>query len=287
MDDTRRIWDGLSAADHEHQYNPQNSVPDFKLFQARREGPNAAARASLHCVADQGYGPHRLHKVDVYRAPQDRAPVHVFFHGGYWRAQDKQNFAFVAAPLVARGVCAVIANYALCPEVTLDGVVDSAIGALDWTARNIAGLGGDPGRITVSGHSAGAHLGAALLATDWTARGLPADLVKGAVLISGIYDPAPAARTSVDAEIRLTPELIARHDYERVPPRTRCPTWIVAGGREPWHWIDQSFRYAHHLRRHGGDPGVVVSPGFHHFDIMDQYRDPDSDVTRALRAVTI
>jgi arylformamidase len=109
--------------------------------------------------------------------------------------------------------------------------------------------------------------------------------VKGAVLVSGIYDPAPAKATSVDAEIRLTPELIARHDYERRPPRILCPSWILAGGREPWHWIDQSFRYAHHLRRHGGDPGVVVSPGFHHFDIMDQYRDPASDVMRAVMAV--
>lgn len=282
-----RLWDGLSAAEHELQYNPQNSVPDFKLFQARREGPNAAARKSLRCMADQSYGDHRLHKVDVYPAAQPDAPVHVFFHGGYWRAQDKQNFAFVAAPLVERGVCAVIANYALCPEVTLDGVVASAIGAIDWTARNAARFGGDPGRITISGHSAGGHLGAAILATDWAARGLPADIVKGAVLISGIFDPAPAARTSVDAEIRLTPELIARHDYERQMPRILCPTWIVAGGREPWHWIDQSFRYAHHLRRHGGDPGVVVSPGFHHFDIMDQYRDPDSDVTRLLRAIAV
>jgi arylformamidase len=287
MDSGTRLWDGLSATEHEYQYNPQNSVPDFKLFQARREAPNAAARASLGCVPDQEYGTHRLHKVDVYPAERPGAPVHLFFHGGYWRAQDKQNFAFVAAALVERGTCAVIVNYALCPEVTLDGVVDSALAALDWTARNIAACGGDPGQITISGHSAGAHLGAAILATDWSARGLPADVVKGAVLISGIFDPAPARRTSVDADIRLTPELIARHDYERLAPRILCPTWIVAGGQEPWHWIDQSFRYAHHLRRHGGDPGVIVSPGYHHFDIMDQYRCPDSDVTRALQALGV
>lgn len=279
-----RLWDGLDAREHEYQYNPQVSVPDFKSAQARREAPNAAARTRLRCVTDIAYGPHELHRVDVYPAGPG-APVHMFLHGGYWRMQDKRNFAFIAGALVDAGICAVIVNYALCPDVTLDGVVESAIGATDWTLRNIDAHGGDPRRVTLSGHSAGAHLGAAVLATDWATRGLPADCVKGAVLISGIYDPAPARLTSVDADIRLDDALIARHDYERRAPRILCPTWIVAGGREPWHWIDQSFRYAHHLRRHGGDPGVVVSPGCHHFNIIDQYLDPDSDIMRAIRAV--
>ncbi|MBL8697352.1 MAG: alpha/beta hydrolase [Alphaproteobacteria bacterium] len=279
------LWAGLTADEHEFQYNPQRSVQDFKQFQARREGPNAAAKARLRCFADQTYGEHPLRKLDIYPAALSGAPVHMFFHGGYWRAQDKQNFAFVAAPLVDAGITAVIVNYELCPASTLDGVVDSAVAATDWTLRNIARHGGDPARLTLSGHSAGAHLGAAILATDWPARGLSADAIKGAVLISGIYDPAPAERTSVNAEIGLTPALIARHDYERRPLKVSCPAWIIAGGREPWHWIDQSFRYAHHLRRHGGDPGVTVSPGYHHFDIMDQYRDPGSDVLRPVLAL--
>jgi arylformamidase len=286
MADDRRIWDGLTPTEHEFQYNPQNAVPDFRSCQAAREAPNAAAQARLRCMRDQVYGPDPLHKVDIYPASRAGAPVHLFFHGGYWRAQDKRNFAFVAAPLVDAGLCAVIVNYALCPKATLDDVVESARAALAWTAGAIATHGGDPARITLSGHSAGAHLGAALLATDWLSRGLPADLVKGAVLISGIYDPAPARHTSVNAELHLTDDVIARHDYERIAPRILCPTWIVAGGTEPWHWIDQSFRYAHHLRRHGGDPAVIVSPGFHHFDILDQYRDPRSDISRAVRAVS-
>jgi arylformamidase len=102
------------------------------------------------------------------------------------------------------------------------------------------------------------------------------------VLISGVYDPAPAKLTTVDAEIRLTPEIIARQNYEQHPPRTRCPVWVMAGGDEPWHWIDQSFRYAHHLHRHGLAPGVVVSPGHHHFDIISQYATADSDVMRCV-----
>ena len=280
------IWAGLTPEEHEYQYNPQKSVPNFAALRAQRDAPNAAARARLKSHLDIAFGEHALDTLDVFPAARDKAPVHVFIHGGYWRAQDKQNFAFLAEPLVARGICTVIINYALCPAVTLDGVVDSAQRGFEWVVRNIARFGGDPERISLSGHSAGAHLGSAIMATDWAARGIAADCLKAAVLISGIYDPSPAQHTSVNAEIRLTPEVIARHNYEKHPPRRLCPTWIIAGGREPWQFIDQSFRYAHHLRRCGGDPAVIVSPGFNHFDILDQYLDETSELMRAIIAAS-
>lgn len=285
MNRTPPLWLDLTQEEHEYQYNPQHTVPDFALYRARRDPANQAALTGLKRIADQAYGPHRLDTVDIYPAARANAPVHLYFHGGYWRAQDKSNFAFLAAPLTAAGICTVVVNYPLCPEVTLDDVVRSARESIAWTAREIAAHGGDPGQITISGHSAGAHLCAAALATDWTAHNLPADLIKGAVLISGIYDPAPAVRTSVNTEIRLTPEIIARNDFERQPLRVKCPTWIIAGGLEPWQFIDQSFRYAHHLHREGADPGVIVSPGYNHFDIIDQYMHPDSDVMRSIMAV--
>ncbi len=283
MPERAPLWDGLSADEHELQYNPQRAVPHFKDYQAQREAANVRARETLECRRGIAYGRGELQDLDFYPVPgATAAPVHIFIHGGYWRGQDKANFAFVAEHLVANGIAAAIINYPLCPAVTLDGVVASALDAVAWTARNAGQHGGDPARITLSGHSAGAHLGAAALATDWTLRDLPADLVTGAVLVSGIYDPHPAMATTVNADIRLTPELAQRHDYERLPPRVRCPVRVIAGGREPWHWIDQSYRYAHHLHRHGRDPGVQVSPGFHHFDIMNQYQDPASDVMRAI-----
>ena len=96
------------------------------------------------------------------------------------------------------------------------------------------------------------------------------------------YDPMPAALTSVNADLRLTPELARRHDYERLPPRVRCPVWVMAGGLEPWRWVENSLRYAQHLRRHGIDSELVVAPGFHHFDIIDQYADEGSLLTGCL-----
>lgn len=274
----------MTPDEAEYQYNPQRSVPNSQEYGARRAPLNERALATLRRTADIAFAPAGLNTLDLY-APQGSGPwpVHVFIHGGYWRAQDKRNFAYTAAELNARGVLVAVLNYDLCPAVTLDGTVTSALAGVEWVLRNAAAHGGDPARITLSGHSAGAHLVAAALATDWAARGLPAQPFSGALLISGIYDPRAVMRTTVNAEVRLTEEIALRHDYAALPPRCDCPVWVMAGGEEPLLWIEHSLRYAQHLKQHGLKPGLLVAPGFHHFDIMDQYADPASDVQRLLR----
>ena len=290
MHDLRpKLWASLSPEEHEFQYNPQRAFPNFADHQAERAPANAAARRTLASHLDVAYGDHPLRRVDIYPATgaADPAPVHLFLHGGYWRAQDKENFAFVARELVARGVTTVVANYELCPHSTLDGVVDSALAAIEWTCRSIAGFGGDPARISLSGHSAGAHLCAEALAADWRARGLDPACIRGAVLISGIFDPEPTIQTTVNAQLNLDREIANRHNVEVRPPLVECPAWIFAGGREPWHWIDQSYRYAHHLHRHGRDPEVHVLPGWNHFDIIAQYMEDGSPILRATLAAAL
>lgn len=285
MEQEARAWSSLSDEDHEFHYNPQRAFPDFGKHRELRAPANREALSRLPSVLDLAYGENPSRRLDIFPARREDgspAPVHVFLHGGYWRAQDKANYAYIAGTLVPTGITTVIANYELCPGATLDGVVDSALAALEWTWRNIADHGGDASAISISGHSAGAHLCAEALAADWTARGIDPDFIRAAVMISGIYDPAPAARTSVNAQLRLDAEIADRHDMERRPPRANCPVSLFVGGREPWHWIEQTFRYSHHLRRHGLDPAVEVLPGYGHFDIIDQYRDPAAPILAAV-----
>jgi len=279
------LWSGLSAQEHEFQYNPQAAFPNYADAQVGRQAANAEARAMLACRADLAYGEHPLHRVDVYPAPAGAAgpaPVHVFFHGGYWRAQDKQNFAFVARRLVEAGITTVVANYELCPASTLDGVATSAIAAVDWVRREAPGFGGDPKRISISGHSAGAHLTAEALAHDWAAEGVDPSFIVGAVPISGIYDPRPVMRTTVNAQVQLTEEIALRRDVERRPVFARCRATVFVGGLEPWQWIDQSYRYAHHLHRSGMNPEVHTLPRWGHFDILNEFIEPGSTILNAV-----
>lgn len=125
----------------------------------------------------------------------------------------------MALPLVAAGITTVIANYELCPASTLDGVAESAIAAVDWVRREASSFGGDPRRISLSGHSAGAHLTAECMAHDWAAAGIDPTFIIGAVMISGIYNPRPVMGTSVNAEVRLTEDVAVRRDVERRPVR--------------------------------------------------------------------
>jgi arylformamidase len=276
-------WRGYSADEIEAQFNPRAAVPDFERHQARHADWSAAARAELKGHRDVAYGAGPRQRVDVFPTPgPSAAPVHVYFHGGYWRAQDKANFAHIARALVGQGICTVIANYDLCPAATLDGVVGSALRAIAWTRRHARDYGADPGRLTLSGHSAGAHLCAMALARDWTAAGLPADVIKGTAAISGIFDPAPAMATTVNAEIRLTDAIARRNDALRLAPRARCPVELFVGAMETTEWIRQSKLYAAHLRRHGLACELTLLPGAHHFDIIDQYVDPASPISRAV-----
>lgn len=277
------IWSGLTAAELESQYNPRVATPNVAEIQALNVPATENVRRNYRSHLDMAYGPGPLHRLDIFPAGQGSlAPVHIFIHGGYWRAQDKQAFSFVATHLVPAGVTTVVINYELCPESTLDGVVESVRRAFEWVVLNIADYGGDPASISISGSSAGAHLGAAILATDWRARGFPQLRLTGATLITGIYNPEPARLISVNEMLRLDAATVARHNLEQLPVLHACPVHLMVGGAEPWQWVDQTYRYSQHLRRSGQDHALTVLPARNHFTIVPEFLDADSELVNGV-----
>ena len=281
-------WSDYSAEERELHYNPRLACPNLEAYDAARADENQASLAWPGRKADIAYGDGPLRDLDIYVPDTGTAPypVHIYIHGGYWRARDKKDFGFVGAALAKQGLLTVVINYPLCPVVTLDEVVAGSRDAFEWVVRNIADHGGDPSRITLSGHSAGGHLGAAVLAEDWRARGLnpAAQPLKGAVLISGIYDPAPTGHIAVNSEIGITPELAERHKYAAHPPQLSCPVHVMVGAAEPEGWIGQSEDYAAHLEKAGLPVSYAACDGENHFSILDQYRDSGSAISSAIRS---
>ena len=149
----------------------------------------------------------------------------MFIHGGYWRALDKADFAFVAPPFVAQGIAVAVVNYDLCPDVSIATIVDECRRAVAWLAREGRAHGAGADRIVVGGHSAGGHLAAMMLATDWRCGRLRARPVAAGVSLSGVHDLAPLVQFSFNADFRLDDAEAARLSpvaAARRRPTRRC-----------------------------------------------------------------
>src|SRR5688500_14744190 len=193
--------------------NNRDLVPAHTEHRRRCAADSADAMRTQQRELDVRYGGGPNEHLDIFPTAQADAPVLFFIHGGYWRALDKRDHSFVAPAFTREGVCVVVPNYALCPAVTIPEITMQMVRALAWTWRNVARHGGDPRRITVAGHSAGGHLAAMMLACLWPAHApdLPADLVKGALSISGLHDLEPMMHTPfLQPSLRLTPEQVRK-----------------------------------------------------------------------------
>ncbi|AYQ26652.1 MULTISPECIES: alpha/beta hydrolase [unclassified Polaromonas] len=236
----------------DRMYNNRALVPDHPAYFARWTEESQSVRKRLPCQIDVPYGNGAGEMLDVFPADGfgvqggktgQGAPVLVFIHGGYWRALDKSEHSFVAPEFTQAGACVVMPNYALCPAVTIPDITMQMVKALAWTWRHIARYGGDPDRITVVGHSAGGHLAAMLLACNWQAYGsdLPADLVKNALSISGLYELEPLRHAPfVKDSLKLTPEHAAKASPALLPAPARGTLYSVAGADESAEFLRQN-----------------------------------------------
>ena len=165
------------------QYDTAIPVADRAAEMRHYQERSAHARATLPCRLGVPYGPTRAETLDIFPADSPDAagaPVFVFIHGGYWRALSAADFSCVALGLAQRGITVVVPDYALCPAVTVDEIVRQMHAACAWVLRHIAEHGGDPQRVALGGSSAGGHLAAMCLQTEWERDyGLPRTLSRG------------------------------------------------------------------------------------------------------------
>ena len=228
------------------------------------------------------YGGSPREVLDIYPAAQADAPVFVYYHGGYWRGGTKEDNCSFAPTFVKRGANVVIVEYDLCPKVTVSDIVRQARASIAWVYRHIERYNGAPSRLYISGHSAGGHLAAMILAHDWQREGLPRELIKGAVLTSGVYDLEMVMQIGINDEIRMTPELVKENSPFLHPPLPICPTVIGVGGAEPEGWQRMSQEFFNLCKERGLDCQYLVVPGANHFTLPEHLTDADSPLTHAM-----
>jgi arylformamidase len=267
------------------QYDASRSVDDASIYTDFYVDQSRAARAELECRADIAFGPTLAERLDVFPAERPDAPILIFVHGGYWRSRSRKEFSFVARGPVSAGVSVVVTDYALCPSVTIDEVVRQTRAATAWVHAHARELGADPRRIHVAGHSAGAHLGAMLMATEWERDfGLPADLIKSGCLVSGLFDLAPVPYTWLQPSLQLTWGEVLRNSPIRRVPRVAGPLIVSYGEAESAEFRRQGDDYMRAWRdgRLGGE--LLVQPGKNHYTVVEGFIDARSPLCRTLLA---
>lgn len=217
------------------------------------------------------FGQSEAEYVDIFPCRVPGAPVHIFIHGGYWRAMTARQFAFIAQKLVEQGVTVVLTNYGLCPDVRMGDIVDQTREALAWVARNASELDVDVNRLTLSGHSAGGHLAAMMLATDWSAYGLSKDLIKGAIPLSGLYDLGPFPHSWLQPALNLNDDQVAAYSPLFLPVHTSAKVLIRYGSKEQSEFARQSHTYAEYLLSQGIEVDCKPQAGADHFTILDPF----------------
>ena len=276
------IYLGYDKEGLDAQYFLRPLVPDFQDFIDQYAAESIVAREKFGGHLDIAYGDQDGEKLDIF-APDGAtgAPVHVFIHGGYWQSQDKNAFDYVANGLVPRGAVAVVVNYTLAPDASVTEIVRQNRAALAWTWRHISEYGGDADKIHVSGHSAGGHLTAMMASTDWLNfdNGLPADLVKSGLCISGMFELEPIQLCYLNDVLGMDADEALANSPSLLNPPLGVRQVVTVGGDETDEFLRQSAEYAKLLESRGTPVQSLAPAGLHHFEIVTQLGQPDGELT--------
>lgn len=267
------------------QYNIRARVPEFQTHFDQWTAESAKVRSQIPNRLDVPYGTAPMERLDFFPTGTPRAPLVLFFHGGYWQALDKADFSFLAPLLTARGIAFASANYTLAPAATLDQIAQQARSAVAWCWRNADMLEIDTARIMVCGHSAGGQLATLCLTTDWPAFApdLPAKLVNSGAAISGIYDLEPIRLSYQNPVLKLTYEM-ARANSPLFQVRPGLPPLLLGlGGKESAEFHRQNDELAHAWQQAGNPVKNLKLPTCDHFTVMHEgAADPQNPLFQSL-----
>jgi arylformamidase len=269
----------------DRQYNNRANVPEHPALIAEWAAKSAAWEAEAQKPRlDLVYGDSAAEMLDLFLAEASHAPVHMYIHGGYWQANDRKSSSFVARPLVAAGAHVAVVDYGLCPDVTIDEIGRQCRAALAWLWREAERFGGDPDRVTVSGHSCGGQLVGMAMATDWKAFGddLPADLVKGGVSISGVFDLEPLLNTTINIKVGMDAEIARRNSPIFLTPAREAALALYWGDDETDAFRQQSETMAAAWGAKGVETVAEAISGVNHFTVLTGMDDPAHPATRAI-----
>jgi arylformamidase len=280
------VWMNMDQKELDDAYDQSVYAPNQPQLGKRRNANSALVRKRLGEPKRFAYGATSIESMEVWTTSKPNAPVMVFVHGGAWRVGLAKEHCYAAELYVNAG-----AHYAVLDFINVDQaggdlmpMAEQIRRAIAWVGKNAASFGGDPNRIFVSGHSSGAHLAGVTLVTDWKEFGAPADIIKGAVLCSGIYDLKPARLSKRGAYVKFNDAMEDALSAQRHLSRINCPVVLAYGTYETPEFQRQSRDFAAALQGAGKPVTLLVGEGYNHFEMPETFASPYGLLGRAVLA---
>jgi arylformamidase len=271
------------AINYEAEYNNRAAVPEHPQIFERwtREGASYRDETTKEGRAEIGlkFGPSPRQTIDLFKPKGGgNGPLALFIHGGYWRSLEPASFSQIARGMNAHGVTVALSGYDLSPQVSIGQIIEQTQTACLYLWKKLGK------RFMVSGHSAGGHLAACMLATDWKTldAGAPADLTPAGYAISGIYDLEPLLHLAGNAEFKLDAAEARRISPLYWPVERGRVLDAVVGGKESSEFLRHSKAIADGWRAKGVEARYEEVPGLNHFTICDPMEDPNSAMTKRM-----
>jgi arylformamidase len=281
------VWLGMDQAELDAAYDQIKYAPNLPQITKRYASNSEAVRARLGAPRRFAYGPTAIEALDVYATKRANAPINIFIHGGAWRSGLAKDYAFAAELFVAAGAHLVVPDFINVIEANgnLMPMAEQVVRAIAWVRRNARQFGGDPERIYLSGHSSGAHLAGVALTTDWRKDfNLPADVVKGALCCSGMYDLKPVRLSARSSYVKFTDEAEQALSSQRHLDKITTPLILAYGTFETPEFQRQSRDFAAALQAAGKPVQLLVGEGYNHFEIPETLANPFGLLGRAVLA---
>ncbi|HQQ96324.1 MAG TPA: alpha/beta hydrolase [Cyclobacteriaceae bacterium] len=267
----QRIFLNYTKAALDSAYTQGYWAPNAKAVGQQIKSLNTHTQSSIGAPQRVQYGNTETEQLDMYVPKRKNAPIHIFIHGGAWQVGNGAGEqAYMGRKFFEAGVLYVAPDYELVTSSnrSLYPMVEQLRKAVVWTYRNAVRLGGNPDKIYLSGHSAGAHLAGVLIATDWTEYGLPADVIKGALLCSGMYDLYPVSLSSRNKYVEFTDKMVKDFSPIKHLDLIRTPIILAYGTQESPEFKRQSQEFAAALKNQSKRVELYVLEGYNHFELM-------------------
>ncbi len=287
---TNKIYGDYDQEQLDAQFNNRARWPEHPEYFARWTTDSAAARERLDGHLDLHYGAGARETLDLFvPAGGGTVPLLAFIHGGYWQSLDKSDFSYLAPPFLEAGFAFASINYDLAPQAHLPEMVRQVRAAMAWLYRHGADYDIDAARLHLAGHSAGGHLTAMALATDWSEASavgpdLPDDLIKGGCSVSGIYDLEPIRLSYQQAVLDIEEGTMKDISPLYNLPVHPVPLILALGSEESEQFHRQQADFLEAWRAAGLNAEVVELGGRNHFTAIDALGDREHALFAAVKA---